>query len=408
LGNAGTWFIGRLQTERDKARVIEGLLSSNAGGLEKSELEKLLGALTNRVFLMRNVHENEPVLMRTRWALSYLKGPLTLQEITRLTQARGAVATPTTAPQAAGVAPQPASKGKPSVPAGITEQFLSADQPGANAYSPYVLGTVKLHFVDTASNTDTWQTLHYVAPLAEDGSGPEWPEQPVDIQQRLQSAPANGAEFSDVPGPLLNATNYTAWSKKLSAFVYEHGSLDIWRCSALKSTAKPAMSEGEFRSQLALALREQRDAAVEQLRKKYAPKVDALTQRIQRADQAVEHERAQLSQQKIQTAISVGTTLLGALLGRKSLSATTLTRAGSAIRSAGRISNESSEVANAETERATLQKQLEALEAELQQEITRTRSELDPAAVQLDKITLKPRKSDIGIQSLGILWVPHA
>jgi hypothetical protein len=275
-------------------------------------------------------------------------------------------------------------------------------------YSPYVLGTVKLHFIDSASNTDAWQTFSYVAPLADDGSEPEWPEQATtDLQQRLERGPVSNADFTEVPAPMLNAANYTAWSKKLAAFVYEHGALDLFRCGALKCTSKPGMNEGEFRGQLTLALREQRDAAVEQLRKKYAPKVDALTQRIQHAGQSVERERSQLSQQKIQTAISVGTTLLGALFGRKALSATTLTRAGSAIRSAGRISGESSDVAGAEANQAALQKQLQDLEAELQQEITRTQGELDPAAIQLDKISLKPRKADIGVQGVTILWVPH-
>ena len=411
LGNAGTWFIGRLQTERDKARVIDGLLSSGAGGLEKSRLEQLVGALTNRVFLMRNVHENEPVLMRTRWALSYLKGPLTLQEIARLTQARGnATPAPVTAPpQPSSVAQSTRGKSKPAAPAGVAEQFLRPDQKAdAVTYSPYVLGTVKLHFVDAASSTDTWQTFNYVAPLADDGSAPEWPEQPTaDLQQRLERVPVSGANFTELPAPMLNAANYTAWAKKLNAFVYEHGALELFRCGTAKCASKPGMSEGEFRSQLGLALREQRDAAVEQLRKKYAPKVDTLTQRIQRAEQSIERERTQLSQQKIQTAISVGTTVLGALFGRKSLSATTLTRAGTAIRSAGRISDESSDVAGAEANRAALQKQLDDLEAELQQEIARVQNELDPAAIQVDKITLKPRKADISVQGLAILWVPH-
>lgn len=412
LGNAGTWLIGRLQTERDKARVVEGLMSSGVGGFDKAQLETLLGGLTNRMFLMRNVHENEPVLMRTRWALSYLKGPLTLPEIGRLSQTRpgNAPASPIAA------SPPPSSHtqtgptaSKPLAPANITEHYLRpAQTSSAVTYSPYVSGTVKLHFVDAASSTDAWQTFNYVAVLAEDGSAPEWPEQPAaDLQQRLDRTPAAGAQFTELPAPLLNAANYAAWSKQLSAFVYEHGALDILRCGSLKCSSKPGMNEGEFRSQLSLALRERRDATIEQLRKKYAPRADALAQRIQRADQTLEREKSQLSQQKIQTAISVGTTLLGALLGRKSLSATTLTRAGSAIRSAGRISNESSDVTGATASRAALQKQLEDLEAELQQEIAQVQGELDPAAIQLDKITLKPRKSDISVQGLAILWVPH-
>ena len=86
LGNAGTWFIGRLQTDRDKQRVLEGLLGSEAaGGLDRAGYEALMSNLTQRTFLMRNVHDDAPVLFRTRWAMSYLRGPLTLNEIKRLT-----------------------------------------------------------------------------------------------------------------------------------------------------------------------------------------------------------------------------------------------------------------------------------------------------------------------------------
>src|SRR5688572_12489760 len=86
LANCGTWFIGRLQTERDKLRVIEGLLSSTSASADsdRGSLEALMSSLTQRVFLMRNVHDEEPVLMKTRWALSYLRGPLTGPEVARV------------------------------------------------------------------------------------------------------------------------------------------------------------------------------------------------------------------------------------------------------------------------------------------------------------------------------------
>jgi hypothetical protein len=84
LSNAGTWFVGRLQTERDRERLIEGLLGAAGEGLERSELQRLIGSLGKRVFLLQNVHEREPVLFHTRWAMSYLAGPMTRREIARL------------------------------------------------------------------------------------------------------------------------------------------------------------------------------------------------------------------------------------------------------------------------------------------------------------------------------------
>jgi hypothetical protein len=167
LSNAGTWFIGRLQTERDKARLIEGLLSTN-GGADKQELERLLANLGSRVFLMRNVHDDAPVLFRTRWALSYLRGPLTLAEIARLQTPAPENKPPAAPPPTQPVQPvQSAASAKPVVPAEIDEYYLDA-RPGAQLEA-HILGTVRMHFVDKTANVDTWQTIGYCMPL--DGNG---------------------------------------------------------------------------------------------------------------------------------------------------------------------------------------------------------------------------------------------
>src|SRR3954470_8239726 len=130
LSNCGTWFIGRLQTERDKMRVIEGLKSAlpDADG---TNLEGLMSSLTQRTFLMRNVHDDAPLLMKTRWALSYLRGPLTGPEIARVMSGRKAAAI-AAKPAATGPATAAATQvagaagGRPSVGAGIGEYFLGA------------------------------------------------------------------------------------------------------------------------------------------------------------------------------------------------------------------------------------------------------------------------------------------
>src|SRR6185295_846379 len=88
LANTGTWFIGRLQTERDKQRVIEGLegaAASQGAGFDKQAMERTLAGLGNRVFLMNNTHEDAPEVFQTRWTLSYLRGPLTRNQIKSLT-----------------------------------------------------------------------------------------------------------------------------------------------------------------------------------------------------------------------------------------------------------------------------------------------------------------------------------
>ncbi|MGH8314011.1 MAG: ATP-binding protein, partial [Steroidobacterales bacterium] len=163
LANAGTWLIGRLQTERDKARVIEGLesaLASRADSLDRATLDKLLSGLASRVFLMRNVHEDEPVLLQSRWALSYLRGPLTLPEIQTLMASRKSAPAARAASPAPTAVQAPATAAHPNIPANVTEYFLRAT-PGTGplTYRPALVGFAKLHYVDTKTSTDLWQSF---------------------------------------------------------------------------------------------------------------------------------------------------------------------------------------------------------------------------------------------------------
>ena len=169
----------------------------------------------------------------------------------------------------------------------------------------------------------------------------------------------------------------------------------------------PATSEGEFRAKLSLALREKRDAEIDKLRKKYAPKLATLQDQIRRANERVERERSDLSQHKMQAAISVGTSILGALLGRKAISVGNAQRVGSAARSAGRIGKESGDVGRAEENREVLEQRFTDLQNELETEVSRLRGEFDPATVQIEQSEVKPRKADIDVRVLGLCCGPE-
>lgn len=416
LSNAGTWFIGRLQTERDKARVIDGLLGAAGEGLDKAQLEKLLANLGNRVFLMRNVHDAAPVLFRTRWTLSYLRGPLTLQEIAKLSRTSDKGSSVTSA------APDPAARrelpaaaetsrssgsSKPVVSADIEELYLETSQAEAT-YLPRVLGIARLHFVDKAAGLDVWETRSLIAPLDDNASNVDWSQADVgpDLQQQLSSeAPAN-ARYAETPAAVLRAQNYRSWQKELVTHLYATATLSIFHCPTVGQSVAPGTSEGDFRAKLSLALRERRDAEIDKLRKKYAPKLATLQDQLRRADERVERERADLSQHKMQTAISVGTSILGALLGRKAISVGNAQRAGSAARSAGRLSKESGDIDRAEENREAIQQRLTQMQSELETEIGRLRSELDPATVTIEQTSVKPRKADIDVRTVALLWVP--
>jgi hypothetical protein len=420
LANCGTWLIGRLQTERDKARVIEGLESALAGtgSMDRSTLDRLMSALTQRVFLMRNVHQDAPYLMKSRWALSYLRGPLTGPEITRVMASKRSAAAPASAPASApsaapaasaAVSSAPAAAARPAVPGDVTEYFLEgrSGHPAAE-YRPMVMGLAKLHFVDAKLGLDQWDTTAWLAPLGDDGKSVDWAAGAAhpDLKARLSKSPATGAAFADLPGAAMRAANYAAWGKSLTSHLYEQARAEVFFCDAIKLASTPGEDEAQFRVRLAQSLREKRDEAVEALRRKVAPKLATLQDRVARAEDKVQREQAQLSQQKMNTAVSVGAGILGALFGRKAVSVGTIGRASSAARSASRISRESQDVARADESLEVVRQRLADLQAESEAEIAALAASFEGEAVALRKVSVTPRKSDIAVGQLALVWVP--
>jgi hypothetical protein len=407
LSNAGTWFIGRLQTERDRERLIDGLLQSESGGLDRREIAELLANLDSRVFLLRNVHDENPLLFRTRWALSYLRGPLTLNEIGRLTAPEPEAAVP------AGLAVEPKEPvatvtSKPVVPAGIPESYLpgASRAAGPVRYLPRVMARVRTHFVDRKSGLDAWESETLIAPPMDDGTAPDWTQAASHrgLEDALEQDPAPGATYAEPPAAFLRPANYKAWRKQLAEYVYRTKTLQVFHCPALKVSSAAGGDEGEFRQHIAQALREHRDAAIEKLRDKYASRLERLADQIRRAEEKLAREAAQATDQKLSTAVSIGTTLLGALFGRKRLSTTSVNRAGTAMRRAGRIGKEQEDVERAEENLETLKRRLDDMEAELEQEVGRLQAELSPDTIAVDVVDVRPRKADIDVSDLTLLW----
>jgi hypothetical protein len=402
LSNAGTWFIGRLQTERDKARVIEGLIAAGEG-LDKAQIDALLTNLDSRVFLMRDANEDAPVLFRTRWVLSYLRGPLTLPEIARLTPANASTAsTQTTAP--ASVAARSAGA-RPVVAAGVQEFYL--ERGSAERYQPHLLGQVKLHFVNSPAGVDAWETRSWLLALDPDVVTPDWSQAQTggDLSEQLIGTAMPGLAFEAAPVSALRADSYRAWEKQLENYAYEAASLAVFRSPLVGATSVAGLDEADFRARIALALREKRDAAVETLRRKYAPRLTTLQDQIRRAETRVQREDSQLSQQKLSTAIAVGASILGAFLGRKKLSSSNVGRIGSAARNAGRIGRESDDVSRAQESLDVLSQRYTDLQNEFDQESAALQSKFDPMASIVDRVEIKPRKSDIDVTLLALVWV---
>jgi len=220
----------------------------------------------------------------------------------------------------------------------------------------------------------------------------------------LQTEAPGGVSYDDVPGPATKAKNYAAWTKQFSTWLSSNESIDLMVSPTTGEVSNPDESERDFRARLSHAGREVRDDEVERLRKKYAPKQAALQERLRRARQAVDRETEQASGAKLQTAISFGATLVGALLGRKAISAGSVGRATTAARSVGRTMKESEDIGRAQENVATLEAQIQQLEDELAADTAALHASTDVVSERLETVTLKPKRGNVTVKLVALVW----
>ncbi|KPK75420.1 MAG: ATP-binding protein [Gemmatimonas sp. SM23_52] len=424
LSNTGTWFIGRLQTERDKARVLEGLEGVAAGSgtrFDRGAMEETLAGLGKRVFLLNNVHEDEPVVFETRWVMSYLRGPLTREQIKQLMEPRKAagVAEPA-APVTRAARARAAAAGtarvaeRPMLPPDIPQHFVPL-RGGAGlgqelVYHPSVLAAGTIHFSDRKTEVELSEETVTLAPLVGSAAAAlDWSdaiEIDVDLAD-LEDAPAEAARYGELPAVAVKKSSYTAWKREFTDWLYRSRKLELYRSPMLGEFSRPGESERDFRIRLGQAAREARDEALERLRKKYAPKLARLQDQIGRAEQAVAREAEQAKQQKMQTAISFGATLLSAVVGRKAVSRSSLGRATTAARGVSRSMREAQDVDRARATLEVKRQRLAALEAEFEAETEGIREGSDPLAEELETVVVRPKKKDIAVNLVALAWAPH-
>lgn len=426
LANTGTWFIGRLQTERDKQRVMEGLegASASAGGsFDRAKMEQLLAGLGSRVFLMNNTHEDQPVTFQTRWSLAYLRGPLTRDQIKTLMDpmksqvaAAAPVATAADRQVAAAPAPVAAAMPAPSAPSGL-RPTLPADVPqyfvpvrGSSTgvtYKPMLVGGAKVRFSDIKTKVDTSKDVTAVTPIQDQVISVNW-DQAEDAAfglNDLEKSPQQGVSFADLPSSLVNAKKVVEWNKDFVSWVYGSQSLKLLRSPSQEVVSNPDESERDFRIRLQQSARELRDSQVEALRAKYATKIAGLQEKVRKAEQSVEQQQAQANQAKMQTAISFGATLLGAFAGRK-VGTSSIYKASNAFKGVGRSMQEAGDVGRAKETMQAYQDQLDQMNAQFKEESDALESKIDPANEALETVSINPKKTDINVQLVALTWVP--
>jgi hypothetical protein len=410
LSNTGTWFIGRLQTEQDKARLLDGLEgASTVPGYDRTKLDAAISGLGKRMFLLHNVHDTQPAVFQTRWALSYLRGPMTREQIKELNTTAPSAATPVAATVASAPVASTVTTGAPILPPELKAWYIPASGAGAGlVYHPAAAGCLNVRYSNRKYGVDAEKSLSLAAQMEDMPQVLDW-DQARDLNivpSELQDQPLPGTEHASIPGPAMETKAYNKWQTEFTRWVRLNRPLTLFNAPRFKMNSEAGESEAEFRARLAQAAREKRDLEAEKLRRKYASRFNSLQNQIMRAEQAIDREQEQAKSKKFDTAISFGTAILGAFLGRKAISATSASRVGTALKTAGRTRKEMGDVERAKERAESLKEQLAQLEARLQDDIDKLETTLDPVNETLKEVRVEPRSTDIAVDFFGLVWLP--
>ncbi|HIH29138.1 MAG TPA: ATP-binding protein [Thermoplasmata archaeon] len=414
ISNAGTWFLGRLQTERDKARVMDGLEGASLSGqqqYDRKNMEQILSGLGNRIFLMNNVHDDAPALFETRWALSYLRGPLTREQIKVLVEPtkKQWKESPSLQPvQSSSMAPSTALQGIsqiPAVPPDIPQFFIpliqnqSVNQPVI--YHPYILGAAQVRFTNAKTKIDQVKDVVFLTPVTDEPIAVNWDssqQTPMPISD-LQKTPLENVLYAGLPAAALKAKNYSLWESDFTNWLFKTQKLELLKSQNLDAVSMTGETDRDFRIRLQQIAREKRDEEVNTLRQKYAQKYAKIDERLRRAEVDVQEHEAQTRDQKYQTAISLGTTLLGGFLGRKALGGFRTTS-----RDMGRSVKKKRESEYAKENLQALQEEKQRLDSQFQTEVSTLDTKINPMTENLESIAITPSKTNIVVRFVGLVW----
>jgi hypothetical protein len=428
LSNAGTWFLGRLQTARDKARVIEGLegASAQAGSsFNKGDMEATLAALGNRVFLMNNVHDDAPVVFESRWAMSYLCGPLTKNQIKTLMDPvrskhpmASVAATATTIESDASAtasggtsvakprgAAAPASSSRPVVPAGISEKFLAIGDRVPDGYRleyrPGLLGKAKVHFVQKANSIDVWRDVFVLQSIQSTPPDDIWQGSSINPQAPAAEAqPDSSAQFAELPSELARDKSYMIFGRQLKDHLYREAALKLLNCDSVELTSKPDELEADFRARIVPMLADQLAAAKAKLEEKYGPKLSKLDTQVRAAESKVSTQRWKFLA-GLGTALWVIVDNIMSAMGknlpgrRRSLDP--------AIRS---MATETGQQSNAKVLLESAQQEKSRVQQQHDDELKQLETSLSATGLKIEPVELKPQKGDIEVSDVSLAWLP--
>jgi hypothetical protein len=404
LANAGTWIIGRLQTERDKLRVLDGLEGATSAGFDRDTVGRTLSGLGPRQFYVHDVHAGGPVIIESRWTMSYLRGPLTREEIKRIS----ASTSPSPAPAAAPLpAPEPVAppSARPVLPPDVPQVFFPTTGP-TPLYRPMLVGAALVHFEDDKTGLDFSREVVFVTPIADAPVPVRWEDSKwaggVDVRA-LGGDPAPSATFVPPAAPAFVGKNYAAWSKELVKWLARTQGIARLKSPKHKLFSAPFEDERAFRARLAQLGREARDAETAAVREKLTSKLATLEERIRRKQEDIAQGEQQASAQRVDAAFAAGGGLLGAFFGRPTANKIA-TGAAKAARSASRASSKAKSVDRSKEDLAGLVAKHAEVQREAREALAKVASANDPSTLVLENVVTKPKRTGITVRLVALAW----
>jgi hypothetical protein len=423
MSNAGTWLVGRLQTENDKARVLEGLRSA-AGTTDVAELDKAIGGLGKRQFLLVSAKSSTPRLLTTRWAMSYLRGPLTKEQLAGLKPAASPAAQttleepPPTAAAAPAPAPDLAADETPIPPPVAPGTAVSYVDPaaawsstvgavaGSTRLRAFLAARVSLRYDDSAADVDEQEEFEAVyGPL--DGGLDLASESQVDYDDRdFSTAPPNGAIFVLPQAPVAESKFFTQTAKDIQRHLVERRPLELQRNRALKLVSRPGESGDDFAKRCDAAAQERADAEAAKIRDRLEAKRDRLDKALAQAQRRVEELDTDTRTRQATELISGAGAVLGALFGGRRSARSMASAVGSAASRRGMTARTSERKQTAEQKVDAAQDDLAELEQEILDEVAEIDERWTATAAEVDTLTIRLEATDVRVLETRLVWVP--
>ena len=410
LANIGTWFIGRLQTKQDKEKVIDGLVTSGNIKFDRKELMNLISNLDKRNFIMKNIHEDAIKVFKTRWVLSYLKGPISKDDIKRLMSKKIAKAlkknkiiTSTNTQTRIAQAVENSSS-KPILPNDLEENFNYISQRDNYQLQPYLLASCELNFFNASKKIDIKKSIIHKVYLDETDSNVNW-EDKEDLENNdfLKKEKAN-CSFYNVPTFMQNAREFKSLQREFTNLIYQNNKLTLYTISSLKLTSKQDESLIDFRIRVQDRLNEAIDENIEKLQTKYEKEVDRLETKLERLYVKLEKEKDQASAKTTDTLIAIGSSILGAFFGKSILSKTNIGKAANSVKNISKVLKEKKDVKFVESEIENISFDIESLKEKLENEVEKINEEYNISCYDIEETYIKPRRKDIYNVKLSLLW----